>query len=110
METSELIAAQSPANQTSANALNTNVADDVNAPALPAGVEIELLDLPQTAAMLNYSVKTIRQKISSGLTPRPIRFCRHLRFVKIEIIFWIRYGMPPLNKWELIWQRIRDKI
>lgn len=107
-------------NTTNTNELDRIAGDDIattNTIALTstpitttAGVEAELLDLPQTAAMLNYSVKTIRQMDLNGLLPKPIRVVRHLRFNRTELKYWLRYGTPPRQKWQVIWERIRDKV
>lgn len=98
---------------TTANATSLHapvIAQETPTATTTAGVEAELLDLPQTAKMLNYSVKTIRDLDINGKLPRPIRVCRHLRFSRTELKHWILNGTPPRQKWEVIWQRIRDKV
>lgn len=61
-----------------------------------------LMDIKQTAKLLNVSTSRIYSMRSSGQIPLAIRLGKTIRWNKKELVEWIQEGCPPLQKWLIL--------
>ena len=61
-----------------------------------------LIDANELANMLTISKRTVWRWLSAGRIPRPAIDGHTKRWVKDEILAWVRNGCPVLKVWETI--------
>ncbi len=69
-------------------------------PAVALTVEPVLLDADAAGAVCGVSGRTWRRWSAQGLTPRPLRIGRRVRWRLDEIRSWASCGAPPRVRWE----------
>lgn len=68
-----------------------------------------LLTVDEVASRLGVSRKTVLRENLRGHLPQPLRLGRCLRWGAQELSLWVAHGCPTRNKWNEIWNSLREK-
>ncbi|MCA9253957.1 MAG: helix-turn-helix domain-containing protein [Phycisphaerales bacterium] len=60
----------------------------------PVRALAELLDVKQTADLLNCGTRTVHRLADAGKMPRPVRLGSLVRWSRSELVAWIDAGCP----------------
>jgi predicted DNA-binding transcriptional regulator AlpA len=64
-----------------------------------AAIAAELLRLPEAAALLGISRRSLTRDVADGLIPRPVGWGGKTRWRRGELVAWIAAGCPPVAAW-----------
>ena len=61
----------------------------------------------ESAKLAGVSRAHWRKLYAADQTPRPIRLGRSVRWLRDELVAWMRAGCPPYDKWAVIWKEAK---
>lgn len=56
----------------------------------------------EAAKLLHLGRTKFRQLVDTGKTPAPVRFGRSVRWVRADLVQWVKVGCPTREKWDAI--------